>query len=82
MFGKSARVILTIMLSIKLWLAGAAYFIIFAEGLTSNVPFFGLATCNIYESNGELNECRWVYTAYVMIFLGLMIYFSTRSLSE
>jgi amino acid permease len=82
LFGKSARTLITLTISLKFWFATTAYCIIFATGFASNIPFFGEPTCNIYETDGELNTCRWVYTFYVLIFGVIMSYLSTRDLAE
>jgi amino acid permease len=59
-----------------------AYGSIFASSFASNVPLGTQNTCDIYNSQGFYNDCRWKYWVFLLIFGVITTYMTIIGVKE
>ena len=72
LYGQKAYVVYSITYVFVTLPSLAAYVMLFSASFAANVPLFTLGTCNIYEDSSA--SCRYIYTAYGLLFCtGMLI---------
>ena len=62
-----------IILCITIEVVIAAQSAMFASAMTRDVPLWWGDTCNVYDYEGILNECRWKYLVWLGLFIALCV---------
>ena len=74
LYGEKLRTVYTICYAVFTYIGGMALSSIFATTLTEFIP---VHSCHVY-SDGLHGSCRLLFTAYLGLFAGMMMYFSWR----
>ena len=72
-FGKYWITLWTIAFYIAFEIVIAAQAAMFASAMTSTVPLWWGDTCNVYDYEGIVNECRWKYLVWLGLFCALNV---------
>ena len=80
--GKSWLHIWTIILCLTIEIVIAAQAAMFANAMTRDVPLWWGDTCNVYDYEGILNECRWKYLVWLAIFCSINITLTVIGLED
>lgn len=82
LFGKNWKIIYMISLVFDTIFSLVGYTVVFSASLTSNLNLGFLESCDIYESEGFLSDCRKTYWFYLAILSGIVIYLTLIEMHE
>ena len=81
-FGKSIGTLYLLFLFLSMMGTMVTYSSIFSSLFTSNVPLGTFSTCNIYEYSSFLNDCRYKYWFYLILFSFFTVYMTVKGIRE
>ena len=81
-FGKFWLNIWTIILTLTYAVVLATDTAMFASAMTRDVPLWWGDTCNVYDYEGIVNECRWKYLVWLAVFIIVCVTLTTVGLQD
>jgi hypothetical protein len=76
------KIIYTILVLLTFETALAAHSTVFSASLTRNIPLPFAETCDVYQYEGFINECRWKYLVWLAIWLVIALALTIIGMSE